>query len=103
MSYGTRARHDFVAHSHRSPSRNISPYAMCSGVAVVGAVLACALTVYANVFGASVYPAAAGGDFDVAVIKRSPAPAVQNTTPAFNEVFAALSEPAPLISAPPPK
>ena len=73
---------------------------MCSGVAVVGAVLACGLTVYANVFGASVYPTAAGGGFDVAVIKRSPAPAVQNTTPAFNEVFAALSEPAPLISAP---
>jgi hypothetical protein len=60
----------------------------------------CAWTVYANIFGASVYPAAIVGNFDVAVIKRSPAPAVQRTAPAFNDVFAALSAPAPLSSTP---
>jgi hypothetical protein len=73
---------------------------MCSGVAVAGVVLACGLTVYANVFGASVYPIAASGDFDVAVITRTVAPAARSAPPAFDEVFASLSEPAPLISAP---
>jgi len=73
---------------------------MCFGVSVAGVVLACGLTVYANVFGASVYPTAAGENFDVAVIKRPSAPAVRHAPPAFDEVFASLSEPAPLISAP---
>jgi hypothetical protein len=71
---------------------------MCFGVSVAGVVLACGLTVYANVFGASVYPTA-GENLEVAVIKRPAAPAVRHA-PAFDEVFASLSEPAPLISAP---
>ncbi len=67
------------------------------GGAVVGClVLGCAWIVYANVFGASVYPTATGGNFDVALVKRAPAPAVPNP-PVFDEVFA-LTSPTPLIS-----
>ena len=100
MSYSTRASSDFAARGRGSSSPKVSPYAMCFGVSVAGVVLACGLTVYANVFGASVYPTAASESFDVAVIKRPSAPAVRHAPPAFDEVFASLSEPAPLISAP---
>jgi len=98
MNTNTRASHNFAAHNHRNSSGKASPYTICLGVAVAGIVLACGLTVYATVFGASVYPTAAGGDFDVAVVKRQPA--ARSATPAFDEVFAALSIPAPLIFAP---
>jgi Protein of unknown function (DUF2778) len=47
------------------------------GVAVGGLVLGCAWTVYANVFGAGIYPDVTGGSFDVAVVKRA-APVVRN-------------------------
>jgi hypothetical protein len=104
MSYRTRASSDFAARSRGSSSARVSPYAMCFGVSVAGVVLACGLTVYANVFGASAYPTAASENFsekfDVAVVKRPSAPAVSNAAPAFDQVFASLSEPAPLISAP---
>jgi hypothetical protein len=71
---------------------------MVGGAFVACLMLGCAWTVYANVFGASVYPAAIVGNFDVAVIKRSPSPAVPSAAPAFDDVFAALSAPAPLSS-----
>jgi type VI secretion system (T6SS) effector TldE1-like protein len=99
MSYGTGARQDFGAHNHRNSSRRTNPYTMISGAFVACLMLGCAWTVYANVFGASVYPAAIVGNFDVAVVKRPPAPAVQSAAPAFDDVFVALSAPAPLSSA----
>ena len=100
MSYGTGARQDFGAHYQRSSSRRANSYTMVGGAFVACLMLGCAWTVYANVFGASVYPAEIVGNFDVAVIKRSPAPVVQSAAPAFDDVFAALSAPAPLSSAP---
>ena len=100
MSTGTRASANVAARGRRSSSRKVSPYTICGGVTVVGVVLACGLTVYANVFGASVYPTAPSDDFDVAVVKRPASPTVRSASPAFDEVFASLSEPAPLISAP---
>jgi hypothetical protein len=100
MSYGTGARQDFGAHNHRNSTRKANRYTVVGGAFVACLMLGCAWTVYANVFGASVYPAAIVGNFDVAVIKRSPAPVVQSAAPAFDEVFAALSAPAPLSSAP---
>ena len=100
MSYGTGARQDFGAHKHRNSSRKANPYTVVGGAFVACLMVGCAWTVYANVFGASVYPDAIVGNFDVAVMKRSPAPAVQSAAPAFDDVFAALSAPAPLSSAP---
>ena len=99
MSYGTGARQDFGAHNHRNSTRKANRYTVVGGAFVACLMLGCAWTVYANVFGASVYPAAIVGNFDVAVIKRSPAPAVQSAAPAFDDVFATLSAPAPLSSA----
>jgi len=100
MSYGTGARQDFGAYNHRNSSRKANPYTIVGGAFVACLVLGCAWTVYANVFGASVYPVANLGNFDVAVVKRQATPAVPSAAPAFDDVFAALSAPAPLSSAP---
>lgn len=50
---------------------------MLGGGAIVGVVLACAWTLYVNVFGASIYPVAAGSGVDAAgpPPRRMPAPA----------------------------
>jgi hypothetical protein len=64
-------------------------------------VLGCAWNLHANVFGASVYPSMAGGNFDAPVIRRPPqAVAARNPQTVINNVFAELPEPAPIISAP---
>ena len=100
MSYGTGARQDFGAYNHRNSSRKANPYTIVGGAFVTCLVLGCAWTVYANVFGASVYPVTNLSNFDVAVVKRQATPAVPSAAPAFDDVFAALSAPAPLSSAP---
>ncbi len=96
MSYRTRAPNNSAARNHRNSSGKTNPYIMFGGAVVGCLVLGCAWIVYANVFGASVYPTATGGNFDVALVKRAPAPAVPNP-PVFDEVFA-LTSPTPLIS-----
>ena len=70
------------------------------GSAAVGClVLGCAWTVYANVLGASVYPTLSSSNFDSPVIKRSAAVAARSPATIINNAFAALPEPAPVISA----
>jgi len=97
MSYRTRAPNNSAARNQRNSSGKTNPYITFGGTAVTCLVLGCAWIVYANVFGASVYPTATGGNFDVALVKRAPAPAVLNPPPVFDEVFA-LTSPVPLIS-----
>jgi hypothetical protein len=63
-------------------------------------VLGCAWNLYANVFGASIYPAMAGGNFDAPVIRQKQEIAVRTPQAIVNNVFAALPEPAPVNSAP---
>ena len=58
MSTSTSACYDFAAHHPRRFSPEIrSAHDFFGGAAVASLVLGCAWTVYANVFGASVYPA----------------------------------------------
>ena len=68
--------------------------------AVACLVLGCAWTVYANVFGASIYPTMAGGNFDAPVIRRKQSVAARTPQAIVNNVFAGLPEPAPVIAAP---
>jgi hypothetical protein len=74
MSTGTHACYGFAAHQPGRSARKATSNNFFGGVAVGCLVLGCAWTVYANVFGASVYPAVTGGDFEVAVVKRPAAP-----------------------------
>jgi hypothetical protein len=63
-------------------------------------VLGCAWTLHANVFGASIYPTMAGGNFDAPVIRRSSVVAAVNPVPVATDFSGARPEPAPVISAP---
>jgi Protein of unknown function (DUF2778) len=100
MSTSTSACYGFAAHSYRRPARGVAPHTVFGGAVVASLMLGCAWTVYANVFGASVYPALSSTSFDLPVIKRSHAIAEQNPATVINNVFAALPEPAPVVSAP---
>jgi Protein of unknown function (DUF2778) len=73
---------------------------MFGSVAVASLMLGCAGTLYANVFGASVYPTLSSASFDSPVIKRPAELAARSPATIIDNAFAALPEPAPVISAP---
>jgi hypothetical protein len=98
MSISTGALHDFAAYDHRSSSRKAIPTTMFGGAAIACAVLGCAWTLYANVFGAGIYPTVGGANFDAPVIRRPSNLAVQ--TPVAKNVRTALAEPASSSSEP---
>ena len=100
MSYSTSASSQFAAHKHKKSSRKVFPNHVFSGAAVACLVLGCAWNLYANVFGASIYPTVGGGNFDAPVIRRASVVAVSAPQPVTNNILAALPEPAPVISAP---
>jgi hypothetical protein len=99
MSYSISASSNFAAR-HRSSARKAIPNHVFGSAAVACLVLGCAWTLYANVFGASVYPQLSSANFDSPVIKRPPALAIRSAPSAANNILAALPEPAPVISAP---
>jgi hypothetical protein len=70
---------------------------LLGSVAVACLVVACGWTIYSNVFGASIYPAIGGGNFDVAPIKR-PAPAVRTSLADAGSTI--VVERAPVVAAP---
>ncbi len=73
---------------------------MFGSAAVVSLMLGCTWTLYANVFGADVYPTLNSASFDAPVIKRPAMMAGRNPAIIINNAFAALPEPAPVASAP---
>src|SRR6267154_3418814 len=98
MSYSISASSNFAARP-RSSDRKAFPNHVFGGAAVTCLVLGCAWTLYANVFGASVYPQLSSATFDSPVTKR-PALAARSAPSAASNILAALPEPVPVISAP---
>jgi len=98
MSYSISASSNFAAR-HRSSARKPIPNHVFGGAAVACLVLGCAWTVYANVFGASVFPQLSSATFDSPLTKR-PALAARSAPSAASNILAALPEPAPVIFAP---
>jgi hypothetical protein len=90
----------FATHNRKKSSRKVIPQHFLGSVAVAAVVLGCAWTVYANVFGASIYPSVDSAAFDAPVVRQSSVAAVRPARPTFNEVFASLPELPPKISAP---
>src|SRR5450759_4082899 len=88
-----------TAHSRKS-SRKVIPNHILGSTAIAGLVLGCAWTVYANIFAASVYPQLSSANYDAPVIRRTSTVVARSAPPVVNNVVAALSESAPLISAP---
>lgn len=95
MSTSVSACYDFAAHTPRNFPRKASSSRFFGSAAVACLVLGCAWTVYSNIFAAGIYPSA--GNFDVAVIKRSPAPVRSLLTASNSSV---VVESPPVASAP---
>src|SRR3984893_227068 len=99
MSYSISASSNFAAR-HRSSARKAIPNHVFGSAAVACLVVGCAWTLYANVFGASVYPQLSSGNFDAPVIRRPETVATRSAPAAVENVVAALPESAPVIAAP---
>lgn len=100
MSYSTSASRQVAARNHRRSFRKANANHIFGSAAVACLVLGCAWTVYTNVFGASIYPTMAGGNFDAPVIRQKSSLAARTPQAIVDHVFAALPEPAPVIAAP---
>src|SRR5882672_3083635 len=99
MSISTSASGKFASQHHRRSSLKAFPNHVFGSAAVACLVLGCAWTVHANVFGASIYPTMADGNFDAPLIARSSAVAAVNPVPVTTD-SGSLPEPAAVISAP---
>src|ERR1700682_2595273 len=99
MSTSTSA-FGLAAHKHGSSSRKAIPNHVFGSAAVACLVLGCTWILYANVFGASVYPQLSSGNFDAPVIRRPATVATRSAPAAVENVVAALPESAPVIAAP---
>jgi Protein of unknown function (DUF2778) len=100
MSISISASGKFASQHHRRSSRKAFPNHVFGSAAVACLVLGCAWTLHANVFGASIYPTMAGGNFDAPAIARSSAVAAVNPVPVTADFPGERPEPAPVISAP---
>lgn len=89
-----------AAHNRKRSSRKVLSQHFLGSVAVAGLVLGCAWTVYSNIFAASIYPSVNSAALEAPVIKRPVAVAVRSAPPVFNEVFASVLAPAPVLSKP---
>jgi hypothetical protein len=98
MSTSTSACYDVAAYTPRNSPRKAVSHNFFGSAAVACLVLGCAWTVYANVFGASIYPAVSDDNFDVAVVRRPSAPAVRHSLTAANSTV--IVESAPVVAAP---
>jgi hypothetical protein len=99
MSTSRVASGEIATKNVRRSPRKVIPNHIFGTAGVACLVLGCAWTLHANVFGASVYPSVAG-NFDAPVIRLKQSIADRTPQAIVNNVFAALPEPAPLISAP---
>ncbi|HEY3890618.1 MAG TPA: tlde1 domain-containing protein [Bradyrhizobium sp.] len=98
MSTSTRACCEFSVPAHRKSPGKAGSQGFFGSAAIACLVVGCAWTVYANVFGASVYPALSSGNFDAPVIRRPSALAARNLPAvADNSV---IVESAPVVSRP---
>ena len=70
MSTSTRACFEFPVPVHRKSPGKAGSQGFFGSAAIACLVVGCAWTVYANVFGASVYPALSSGNFDAPAIAR---------------------------------
>jgi len=77
------ACYEFAAPSRKRPARKWSPQSLFIATAVIGLVVGCGWTVYANIFAASPYPEIGNSNYDAPVARRfasipvRPAPRVE--------------------------
>ena len=98
MSTSTRACFEFPVPVHRISPGKAGSRGFFGSAAIACLVVGCAWTVYANVFGASVYPALSNGNFDAPMIARRPALAARN--PPLVADNSVIVKSAPVVSRP---
>ena len=114
MSISIVACYEFAAPTLKRPARKVTSQSLFIASAVIGLVVGCGWTVYANIFAAGPYPELGSTSFDAPVMRRfadvsvrreTPVVAAPETVPAepslsFDDRFAAASpqgvEPAPV-------
>jgi hypothetical protein len=98
MSTCTRACGDFSVSVRRKPAGKAGTSGFFGSAAIACLVVGSAWTVYANVFGASVYPALGGATYEAPVIRR-PVPLAASRLP-LNAANSVIVESPPALSRP---
>jgi Protein of unknown function (DUF2778) len=70
MSISVVACYEFAAPTLKRPARKVTPQSLLTASAVIGLVIGCGWTVYANIFAASPYPELGSTSFDAPVARR---------------------------------
>jgi Tlde1 domain len=70
MSISTVACYEFAAPTLKRPVRKVTSQSLFTASAVIGLVIGCGWTVYANIFAASPYPEIGSASFDAPVARR---------------------------------
>jgi hypothetical protein len=70
MSISVVACYEFAAPTLKRPARTVTSQSLFTATAVIGLVIGCGLTVYANIFAASPYPELGNASFDAPVARR---------------------------------
>ena len=70
MSISTVACYEFAAPTLKRPARKVTSQSLFTASAVIGLVIGCGWTVYANIFAASPYPELGSASFDAPVARR---------------------------------
>ena len=70
MSISTVACYEFAAPTLKRPARKVTSQSLFIASAVIGLVVGCGWTVYANIFAASPYPELGSASFDAPVMRR---------------------------------
>jgi hypothetical protein len=70
MSTSVVACYEFAAPTLKRPARKVTSQSLFTASAVIGLVIGCGWTVYANIFAASPYPELGGASFDAPVARR---------------------------------
>ena len=70
MSISVVACYEFAAPTLKRPARKVTPQSLFTVSAVIGLVIGCGWTVYANIFAAGPYPELGSTSFDAPVARR---------------------------------
>jgi len=70
MSTSVVACYEFAAPTLRRPARKVTSQGLFIASAVIGLVIVCGWTLYANIFAASPYPELGSANFDAPVVRR---------------------------------
>ena len=92
MSTSIVACYEFAAPTLKRPARQVTSQGLFTATAVIGLVIGCGWTVYANIFAASPYPELDSASFDTPVVHRSEGAVVRSVAQLEPPVIAAPAE-----------